>query len=140
MHLLSWAWTPKYRGKIDKQQAGISGNRKVVRKQQADCPPAPIELIQTDAQAVRRPSLDIRYESNEPELDQFLYVGEKVEGPHGDDILAWLETTYRRSRGFEFGTFDSSLLSVAMRRQATKWTALTMGYTSDAINGPQFYL
>ncbi|KAF2191742.1 hypothetical protein K469DRAFT_735719 [Zopfia rhizophila CBS 207.26] len=56
-----------------------------------------------------------------------------VAGPSGLDIFDWLKTTYSKSRGFELGTFASSLLTAAMRQQSSKWQAMSSGYTSDAV-------
>ena len=35
------------------------------------------------------------------------------------------------SRGFELGTFDSSILATTMKVQTTKWAAIALGYISD---------
>lgn len=75
----------------------------------------------------------VRYESNATALDSILHENEAVSTPSSYDMLKWLEATYRKSRGIELGTFDSSLLPVAMKKQATKWGPLAMGYISDAV-------
>ena len=48
-------------------------------------------------------------------------------------IFDWLKKTYRTSRGFELGTFDSSLLATTFKKQSEKWEALTLGYVCDVI-------
>jgi hypothetical protein len=53
--------------------------------------------------------------------------------PSNVDILQWLKETYHKSRGFELGTFDPSLLTEAMRQQSRNWNALSVGYASDAV-------
>ena len=52
---------------------------------------------------------------------------------HRTGIFAWLKEEYTGARGFELGTFDSTLLAVIMKRQAAKWEDLTLGYVSDVI-------
>lgn len=47
--------------------------------------------------------------------------------------MAWLEGEYRRSRGFELGTFDASLLTIMWRKQSANWDRLTKGYINDII-------
>ena len=48
-------------------------------------------------------------------------------------IFDWLKKTYKTSRGFELGTFDSSLLATTFKKQSEKWEALTLGYVCDVI-------
>ena len=48
-----------------------------------------------------------------------------------DGIIEWLNDVYRKSRGFELGTFDTTLLAVTMRQQAAKWKDIALGYISD---------
>jgi hypothetical protein len=74
-----------------------------------------------------------RYVANTLELDEILSVKDQVAGPSRLDILDWLRTLYSKSRGFELGTFASSLLKSAMRQQSSKWQAISSGYTSDAV-------
>ena len=48
-------------------------------------------------------------------------------------IMGWLDRVYRESRGFELGSFDTSLLAVTLRHQAQKWKEFAFGYVSDVI-------
>lgn len=68
--------------------------------------------------------LDINDALTDPEL---------VMPPIDDDILQWLEREYLGSRGFEFGTFNTSLLPTVMKKQSSKWGSIALGYTSDII-------
>ncbi|KAJ5796163.1 Dynamin [Penicillium psychrosexuale] len=70
---------------------------------------------------------------NSGAIDGILHEQEIVEKPTTDSILAWIEDQYRTSRGFEVGTFPSSLLCTIMNRQSGKWTDLALGYVSDVI-------
>ncbi|KAI0409965.1 dynamin GTPase [Xylaria palmicola] len=56
-----------------------------------------------------------------------------VSAPRDHQILSWLKSVYRQSRGFEIGTFDDKLLAITMKEQAAKWHDLALGYTSDTI-------
>jgi hypothetical protein len=74
-----------------------------------------------------------RKKKNLAELEDILYDQEILYPPCDEDILDWIEGLYRKSRGFEIGTFNPALLSTIMKKQSTKWTALALGYTSDVI-------
>lgn len=49
-------------------------------------------------------------------------------------ILSWIENIYRESRGFEIGTFNSSILSSVLKKQSVKWPPLAEGYICDIIS------
>lgn len=53
--------------------------------------------------------------------------------PEARDILYWLKSIHRESRGFELGTFSPAILAVSMQAQAHKWPNLALGYVSDMI-------
>ena len=55
-------------------------------------------------------------------------------------VFDWLKQTYRTSRGFELGTFDSSLLATTFKKQSEKWEALTLGYVCDVITMAQNFI
>lgn len=74
----------------------------------------------------------VRITPNNPELEDILYGQEYLPEP-SKSIMKWLEDTYRSSRGFELGTFNSSLLSTIMKRQSKKWEGVSLGYISDAV-------
>ncbi|CAG9987351.1 unnamed protein product [Clonostachys byssicola] len=69
------------------------------------------------------------------DADIFRYVteAEHITFPRSDGILEWLTGVHRKNRGFEIGSFDGSLLTMTMQRQAGKWRALSKGYISDMI-------
>ena len=67
------------------------------------------------------------------ELQDVLHDSEDVPGSLNQRILAWIQESYRRSRGFELGTFNTSLLANLMRKQSRKWEPLALGYVSDVI-------
>lgn len=48
-------------------------------------------------------------------------------------ILTWIKELYESSRGFEIGTFDSSLVAITMQKQAANWEPIALGYIRDII-------
>ncbi|KAF2187583.1 hypothetical protein K469DRAFT_725111 [Zopfia rhizophila CBS 207.26] len=79
----------------------------------------------------QRHHTNTRHIANALELDEILSVEDQVAGPSRLDIFDWLKAMYSKSRGFELGTFASSLLTAAMRQHSSKWQAMSSGYTSD---------
>lgn len=68
-----------------------------------------------------------------PELSEVIQGPWRCPAPRCDDILDWIGSTYRKSRGFELGTFDPSLLSIVFQQQSKKWDHLALGYISNVI-------
>ncbi|RJE20074.1 DYNc [Aspergillus sclerotialis] len=99
------------------------------QKQNGLCGPHNGEMETDSAEAV-----SVRKNGNLTELEGILYDQEILPLPSDDDILDWIEKLYRTSRGFEIGTFSPLLLSTIMRKQSSKWTALALGYISDAVS------
>ena len=79
------------------------------------------------------PTLPTRHVKNHLDIEDIVPDNAEILQPHDQDILGWLKSFYRRSRGFELGTFDSSLVATSMKRQARKWRDLALGYVSDVI-------
>ncbi|OJJ30575.1 hypothetical protein ASPWEDRAFT_187956 [Aspergillus wentii DTO 134E9] len=67
------------------------------------------------------------------ELEGILHDPELIPSPSDEGIIAWINKLYRTSRGFEIGTFNSSLLATIMKKQSTKWKRLALVYISDVI-------
>lgn len=67
------------------------------------------------------------------ELEDIMQESGKLAMPIADGIHSWLKSVYRTSRGFELGTFDSSLLAITMKHQSEKWNGLALGYMSDIV-------
>ena len=67
------------------------------------------------------------------ELQSLLAEEAWIDDEVDDNILEWLSDVYRSSRGFELGTFDSSILATTMKTQSEKWEALSLGYISDVV-------
>ncbi|KAK2742471.1 hypothetical protein FQN57_005362 [Myotisia sp. PD_48] len=74
----------------------------------------------------------IRTEPDHEDIEDLVYSNLSLDLPRSE-ILCWLRTMYVESRGFELGTFRSSILGVAMKRQSQKWPSIAMGYISDML-------
>jgi hypothetical protein len=68
-----------------------------------------------------------------PELSDVLTQTYKFACPLSEDILMWIERSYRSSRGFELGTFDPAILTTLFQEQSKNWEALAMKYIKDVI-------
>lgn len=77
--------------------------------------------------------VSVRKKESLSELEEILYHQRTVPKTSDEDILSWIEGLYRKSRGFEIGTFDPLFLSTVLKKQTTKWTCFALGYISDVI-------
>lgn len=68
-----------------------------------------------------------------PELSDVIHGPWRCPTPQSDDVFDWIESTYLKSRGFELGTFDPSLLAIIFQEQSKKWDGLALRYISDVI-------
>lgn len=76
----------------------------------------------------------VRREPQLIDLDDIIGdIDDEIDIPEKGKILEWLKALYHNSRGFELGTFQASILSNSMRKQAVKWEAIAIGYISDII-------
>lgn len=71
---------------------------------------------------------------NNVELEEVTIANEKISKNTSHDTMEWLTTVYWSSRGFELGTFDSSLIAITMKTQSARWEGLALGYISDVIS------
>ncbi|KAI9873351.1 MAG: hypothetical protein M1830_000509 [Pleopsidium flavum] len=67
---------------------------------------------------------DTRTTASHEDIEDLVRKNEKLSRPESRGILDWLTSGYRTSRGFELGTFDSSLLALAMKEQSKKWNCI----------------
>ncbi|CAI7633127.1 unnamed protein product [Penicillium crustosum] len=68
------------------------------------------------------------------DIEDILHDGVQIEYSKTQGILSWIEDLYLESRGFELGTFSSSILSAVMKKQSAKWPPLAEGYICDIIS------
>lgn len=76
---------------------------------------------------------EIRREDDVEHLAEILRGQESLPHPDRQGIESWLRGVYETSRGFELGTFDSSILATTMKKQSSKWASISLGYVSDVI-------
>ncbi|EEP80954.1 predicted protein [Uncinocarpus reesii 1704] len=95
--------------------------------------PPPDDLTSQGTKLARKShTLNVRTKETPADLDDILYSPEDVSKPLGG-ISDWLKTTYQESRGFELGTFGSSLLPTLVHKQSENWKDLALGFVSDTI-------
>lgn len=75
-----------------------------------------------------------RMTTNNAELDEVTIANELISKKVRRDAMGWLMEVYWSSRGFELGTFDSSLIAITMKTQSARWEWLALGYISDVIS------
>lgn len=68
------------------------------------------------------------------DIEDILHDCVQIQGSHARGILTWIENLYQESRGFEIGTFNSSILSSVLKKQSAKWPLLAEGYICDIIS------
>lgn len=68
------------------------------------------------------------------EIEDILHDCVPIRSCQTQGILGWIENIYRESRGFEIGTFNSSILSSVLKKQSAKWPPLAEGYICDIIS------
>jgi hypothetical protein len=96
-----------------------------------DTAPVPQELDESDKSQER---LLIRTTKTHVELEGVMFEEDSISKIIGHDTMQWLTKIYATSRGFELGTFDSSLLAMAMKAQSSKWNAIALAYIADVVN------
>ncbi|KAK8160220.1 dynamin GTPase [Phyllosticta citribraziliensis] len=67
------------------------------------------------------------------DLEGFIHGYEPIPEPKRGKVTEWITKIYTNSRGFELGTFNSTLLSTLMQVQTENWEALCLGYISDIV-------
>lgn len=92
------------------------------------------ESVKNDDAEEKNDQVDSRMTTNKVELDEVTISNEKIDKKTCQDTMEWLTTVYWNSRGFELGTFDSSVIAVTMKIQSARWEGLALGYISDLIS------
>jgi hypothetical protein len=75
----------------------------------------------------------LRFQNDFEGLDELTASDDSIPNKAASDIMPWLTKVYKTSRGFELGTFDSSLLAMTMKTQSSNWEAISFGYIKDVI-------
>ncbi|OQE05795.1 hypothetical protein PENVUL_c022G00686 [Penicillium vulpinum] len=98
--------------------------------------PTPMERME-DHEDQEDSGIPVRKHMNVSEhsgVTDILHEQEILKKPPNESILVWIGDQYRASRGFEVGTFQTSLLCTIINRQSGKWTDFALGYVSDVID------
>ncbi|KAF3481538.1 dynamin family protein [Arthroderma uncinatum] len=80
----------------------------------------------------RKKKVNIRTTTDKDDLEDIIQPQEYLLSP-SSGITYWLKTLYQDSRGFELGTFASTLLPAIMKEQSKKWDLVALGYISDIM-------
>lgn len=76
-----------------------------------------------------------RYHEDDEAMDieSILHARTELDAVNTTDTAKWLRDIYASGRGFDIGSFDASILALAMKKQSTKWSDIGLGYISDVI-------
>jgi hypothetical protein len=91
-----------------------------------------LDCVNDDGDTKRTTTL--RFQEDFSELEELTAGADLIEGEPSYDIMPWLTKVYKNSRGFELGTFDSSLLAMTMKTQSSNWEAISISYIQDVIS------
>ncbi|KAK1757179.1 putative dynamin family protein [Echria macrotheca] len=69
----------------------------------------------------------------EEDLDGILIEPFDCPDPQNGSLLNRIQVMYKENRGYELGTFGSSMIPAAFRLQATKWEKMALAHVSNAI-------
>ena len=111
---------------ISIEHHGHSFEFKDVKSEEAEEP--------TNVESEEQAKVHLRTTGNHDKLEDLMYGEHTIDGTVGKDTLEWIKRVYKDSRGFELGTFDSSLLAMTMKTQSVKWEDLALGYISDVVS------
>jgi hypothetical protein len=78
--------------------------------------------------------IHVRLSKDADGLEELVCGEETIRNESRKNVVDWLTTVYKTSRGFELGTFDSSLLAITMKTQSANWESIALGYVKDVIS------
>lgn len=78
-------------------------------------------------------ALEIRKRKDLEELQDLLHPPMTCDPPKRGEIKEWLHDVFLSNRGFELGTFNTTILATVMKKQSLKWKAVSLGFVSDVI-------
>jgi hypothetical protein len=94
---------------------------------------SPMDKSAVDSYVFSDKPVRTRQEDNHPDTAHITCEDATIPAPNYDGIIEWLRKLYNDHRGFEIGTFATSLLAAALKHQASRWKALALGYIGDVI-------
>lgn len=71
--------------------------------------------------------------SEYPELLDVLQLDLYISLTKGCDILAWIETEYRKARGYSLEVMDPNILPMLWQEQSSNWKGITLSFMNDII-------
>ena len=81
----------------------------------------------------RSSSRPVRQFPGRTAVDDLLPHTSAVATPQRGEIFKWLRGMFYRTRGFEIGTVNPTLLGALVGEQAHKWKDIALGYVADLI-------
>jgi hypothetical protein len=78
--------------------------------------------------------IHVRLSKDAEGLEEMVCGEETICSETRTNVVDWLTNVYKTSRGFELGTFDSSLLAMTMKTQSANWEPVALGYVKDVIS------
>lgn len=120
----------EYRFGNPEDSVGVEGDSTSIDE---DPSPAPSSESIDSVSSSRGVTFQVRKMANCDDIEDILYAQENLSAANENPIHLWLRQVYQRSRGFELGTFNSSILSTTMKSQSAKWPSLALGYISDIV-------
>jgi hypothetical protein len=101
----------------------------------ASTPEAKLEALEIeDKKETQNSAPMLRFENDFDELEELTAGPDTIDYEPESDIMPWLTEVYKTSRGFELGTFDSSLLAMTMKTQSSNWETISLCYIGDIIS------
>lgn len=71
--------------------------------------------------------------SEYPELLDILQEDLRISLVKRCDILAWIETEYRKARGYSLEVMDPNILPMLWQEQSSNWQGITLSFMNDII-------
>ncbi|KFZ14672.1 hypothetical protein V502_05961 [Pseudogymnoascus sp. VKM F-4520 (FW-2644)] len=71
--------------------------------------------------------------SEYPELLDILHLDLHISLIKRRDILAWIETEYRKARGYSLEVMDPNILPMLWQKQSSNWQGITLSFMNDII-------
>jgi hypothetical protein len=71
--------------------------------------------------------------SEYPELMDILQLDLRISLTKECDILAWIESEYRKARGYSLEVMDPNILPMLWQEQSSNWQAITLSFMNDII-------
>ena len=95
-------------------------------------PPSPEHEYDDDDDYGYKVGLDPK-SSEYPELLDILHLDLHISLIKRYDILSWIETEYRKARGYSLEVMDPNILPMLWQKQSSNWQGITLSFMNDII-------